>query len=317
MIAEDEIAIRCTSLVKRFGEVTAVDGIDLEVRCGECFGILGPNGAGKTTTLEILEGIQSQDSGLVQILGRFWSGRDDSELRERIGIQLQEARFAEKLTVLETVRLFRSFYRKGRDPEEVIALLELSEKRRTRVGKLSGGQKQRLALACALVGDPELLFLDEPTTGLDPQARLGIWELMGELRSRGVTLLLTTHYMEEAARLCDRVAILDRGRILALDSPSRLVSSLGSDQVIELRLDGEVETEEFSGLPHVVSVNRRNGDFLLTVSSVAGVLPALMAALDRRGVRVDSVTVHPATLEDVFLKLTGRRLRDGRGEAGK
>lgn len=311
MMAEDEIAIRCTSLVKRFGEVTAVDGIDLEVRCGECFGILGPNGAGKTTTLEILEGIQSQDSGVVQILGRFWLGRNDGELRERIGIQLQEARFAEKLTVSETVRLFRSFYRKGRDPEEVIALLELSEKRCTRVGKLSGGQKQRLALACALVGDPELLFLDEPTTGLDPQARLGIWELMGELRSRGVTLLLTTHYMEEAARLCDRVAILDRGRILALDSPARLISSLGSDQVIELRLDGEVETEEFSGLPHVVSVNRRNGDFLLTVSSAARVLPALMAALDLRGVRVDSVTVHPVTLEDVFLKLTGRRLRDG------
>jgi len=311
MIAEDGIAIRCTSLVKRFGEVTAVDGIDLEVRSGECFGILGPNGAGKTTTLEILEGIQSQDSGSVQILGRFWSGRDDSELRERIGIQLQEARFAEKLTVLETVRLFRSFYRRGRDPEEVIGLLELSEKRRTRVGKLSGGQKQRLALACALVGDPELLFLDEPTTGLDPQARLRIWELIGELRSRGVTLLLTTHYMEEAARLCDRVAILDRGRILALDSPARLVSSLGSDQVIELRLQGEVETGEVSGLPHVVSVNRRNGHFLLTVSNVAGALPALMAALDRRGVQVDSVTVHPATLEDVFLKLTGRRLRDG------
>jgi len=311
MIAEDGIAIRCTSLVKRFGEVTAVDGIDLEVRSGECFGILGPNGAGKTTTLEILEGIQSQDSGSVQILGRFWSGRDDSELRERIGVQLQEARFAEKLTVLETVRLFRSFYRRGRDPEEVIGLLELSEKRRTRVGKLSGGQKQRLALACALVGDPELLFLDEPTTGLDPQARLRIWELIGELRSRGVTLLLTTHYMEEAARLCDRVAILDRGRILALDSPARLVSSLGSDQVIELRLQGEVETGEVSGLPHVVSVNRGNGHFLLTVSNVAGALPALMAALDRRGVQVDSVTVHPATLEDVFLKLTGRRLRDG------
>lgn len=311
MRPREGIAIRCRSLVKRFGDVVAVDGIDLEVRSGECFGILGPNGAGKTTTLEILEGIQTQDSGSVEILGRTWSSRNDTELRERIGIQLQEARFAEKLTVLETVRLFRSFYRRGRDPEEAIGVLELAEKRHTRVGKLSGGQRQRLALACALVGDPELLFLDEPTTGLDPQARLRIWELVGELRSRGVTLLLTTHYMEEAARLCDRVAILDKGKILALDSPARLVSSLGSDQVIEVRLDGEVPTEEVSGLPHVVSVDRRNGDFFLTVSSVADALPALLAALDRRGVRVDSVTMHPATLEDVFLKLTGRRLRDG------
>ncbi len=311
MRSQEGTAIRCRSLVKRFGDVVAVDGIDLEVRSGECFGILGPNGAGKTTTLEILEGLQTQDSGSVEILGRSWSGRNDAGLRERIGIQLQEARFAEKLTVLETVRLFRSFYRRGRDPEEVIGILELAEKRHTRVGKLSGGQKQRLALACALAGDPELLFLDEPTTGLDPQARLRIWELVGELRSRGVTLLLTTHYMEEAARLCDRVAILDRGRILALDSPARLVSSLGSDQVIEVRLDGEVATEEVSGLPHVVSVDRRNGDFFLTVSSVAGALPALLAALDRLGVRIDSVTMHPATLEDVFLKLTGRRLRDG------
>lgn len=311
MRPREGIAIQCRSLVKRFGDVVAVDGIDLEVRSGECFGILGPNGAGKTTTLEILEGIQTQDSGSVEILGRSWSGRNDTELRERIGIQLQEARFAEKLTVLETVRLFRSFYRRGRDPEETIGILELAEKRHTRVGKLSGGQKQRLALACALVGDPEVLFLDEPTTGLDPQARLRIWELVGELRSRGVTLLLTTHYMEEAARLCDRVAILDRGKILALDNPARLVSSLGSDQVIEVRLDGEVATEEVSGLPHVVSVDRRDGDFFLTVSSVADALPALLAALDRWGVRVDSVTMHPATLEDVFLKLTGRRLRDG------
>jgi len=304
------VAIRCQGLVKHYGDIKAVDGLDLEVGAAECFGLLGPNGAGKTTTLEILEGINSQDRGAVEVLGRPWNRGNPSRLRERIGIQLQEARFAEKLTVEETVRLFRSFYRNGHDVEDVIRTVELTEKRSARVGKLSGGQKQRLALACALVGDPELLFLDEPTTGLDPQARFKIWELVEEMRGRGVTILLTTHYMEEAARLCDRVAIMDRGLIIALGSPDELVATLGADQVIEFRVEGTLEHDGLSGLPNVISLSRKNGEFLLTVSNVAETLPGLMAELRRQGVHLATLTTHQATLEDVFLKLTGRRLRD-------
>ena len=303
-------AIRCRSLAKRYGDVTAVDGLDLEVSVAECFGLLGPNGAGKTTTLEILEGINTQDRGTVEVLGSPWFRGNEFGLRERIGIQLQEARFAEKLTVDETVRLFRSFYRKGHDVENVIRTVELTEKRKARVGKLSGGQKQRLALACALIGDPELLFLDEPTTGLDPQARYKMWELVEGLRRRGVTILLTTHYMEEAARLCDRVAIMDRGRIIALGSPDALVASLGAGQVIEFRVEGDLEDGPLALLPQVISLSRENGGFLLTVSNVAETLPGLMAELRRQGAHLTNLATHQATLEDVFLKLTGRRLRD-------
>jgi len=212
------IAVRCHGLVKRYEDVTAVDGLDLEVRRGECFGLLGPNGAGKTTTIEILEGLTEPDAGEVEILGTSWA-RDGNALRERLGISLQETQLTEKLTVGETVRLFRSFYSEGRDPEAVLSQLALDEKRDSRVGKLSGGQKQRLAVACALVGDPEVLFLDEPTTGLDPQSRLQLWQIVMEFRAHGGTVLLTTHYMDEAERLCDRVAIVDHGKVIALGTP--------------------------------------------------------------------------------------------------
>src|ERR671914_1443378 len=228
-------ALSVRNLRKSYGSVLAVDGLDLEVQRGECFGLLGPNGAGKTTTIEICEGLTAPDVGDVEVLGRRWK-TDERELRELLGIQLQDTQLAEKLTVEETLRLFRSFYKRGRDVADVLGVVQLEEKRRGRVGTLSGGQKQRLALACAIVGDPELLFLDEPTTGLDPQSRRQLWELVEQLKAAGRTILLTTHYMEEAERLADRVAIVDHGRVIALGTPRELIASLGTEHVVELAL---------------------------------------------------------------------------------
>src|SRR5215212_5569324 len=229
-------------LRKSFGDVVAVDGLDLEIRPGECFGLLGPNGAGKTTTIEICEGLTDPDAGEVVILGRRW-GTDDRVLRQLLGISLQETQFAEKLTVAETVRMFRSFYPRGPETGEVIDLVQLGEKAGARVGQLSGGQRQRLALACALVGDPELLFLDEPTTGLDPQSRRQLWELIERFRAGGRSILLTTHYMEEAERLCDRVAIVDHGRTIAEGTPRELIESLGAEHVLEFAVDHRAELD--------------------------------------------------------------------------
>ena len=207
-------ALRVANLRKTYKDVVAVDGIDLNVPAGQCFGLLGPNGAGKTTTIEICEGLTEPDSGDVEVIGLRWAS-DAQALRQRLGIQLQETQLSDKLTVGETLRLFRSFFERGPAPEEVIALVQLEEKRDARVVALSGGQKQRLALACALVGDPDLLFLDEPTTGLDPQARRQLWELIEEFKKAGRTILLTTHYMDEAERLCDELAIMDHGKVIA------------------------------------------------------------------------------------------------------
>jgi len=304
-------ALRCANLVKRYADVTAVDGLDLEVRAGECFGLLGPNGAGKTTTVEILEGLTAPDSGAVEVLGERWGAGDDHALRERLGVQLQETQLADKLTVEETVRLFRSFYKRGRSVDNVIRIVELEEKRRARVGKLSGGQKQRLAVACALVSDPELLFLDEPTTGLDPQARLKLWEIVEQFQREGGTILLTTHYMEEAARLCDRVAIMDHGKVIALDAPSALVESLGADQIVEFSVKGAFEETSIERLPGVRGVRKRNGSYSLTVSEIGAALPSLLAEIERQGAEIITLTTHQATLEDVFVSLTGRMLRDG------
>jgi ABC-2 type transport system ATP-binding protein len=305
-------ALAVRALHKRYGDVVAVGGLDLEVRPGECFGLLGPNGAGKTTTIEICEGLLTPDSGDVEVLGRRWS-TDERELRQLLGIQLQETQLAEKLTVRETVGLFRSFYDRGREPEHVIALVQLEEKSRARVGSLSGGQKQRLALACALVGDPRLLFLDEPTTGLDPQARRQLWELIGELRAGGRTIVLTTHYMEEAERLCDRVAIIDHGRAIALGTPRELVETLGADHVVEFAL-GEVSslsTDVLAALAGVRSVRGSDGSWALTVGELHVALPAILAEVERRGATLAELRTHSATLEDVFVSLTGRHLREG------
>jgi ABC-2 type transport system ATP-binding protein len=225
------IGVSCTDLVKRYGDVVAVDGLSLRVSRGECFGLLGPNGAGKTTTIEILEGLLEPDAGDVQILGLRWRDHE-RELRQRLGVQLQETQLAEKLTVEETLRLFRSFYHRGRTIDELLRIVELESKRRSWVGKLSGGQKQRLAVACALAGDPDLLFLDEPTTGLDPQSRRGLWELLKRFRAAGGTIVITTHYMDEAETLCDRVAIVDQGRVIAQGTPLELIASLGVARVV-------------------------------------------------------------------------------------
>jgi ABC-2 type transport system ATP-binding protein len=304
-------ALSCAGLVKRYADVTAVNGLDLEVRAGECFGLLGPNGAGKTTTIEILEGLTSPDGGEVEVLGERWGRGNDRALRERLGVQLQETQLAEKLTVEETIRLFRSFYRRGPSVEAIIRAVELGEKRLARVGKLSGGQKQRLAVACALVSDPELLFLDEPTTGLDPQARLKLWDMIEQFRAGGGTILLTTHYMDEAAKLCDRIAIMDHGRVIALGTPAKLIESLGADQIIEFSTKGEVRDDSLRGLPGVRNLHRKDGAYSLTVSEIGAALPALLAELERQRAELIALTTHQATLEDVFVSLTGRMLRDG------
>jgi ABC-2 type transport system ATP-binding protein len=246
-----DVAFQCTDIHKRYGDVVAVDGLSLLVRRGECFGLLGPNGAGKTTTIEILEGLLAPDAGDVAVLGLRWS-RDEHELRQRLGIQLQETQLADKLTVEETLRMFRSFYRRGREVADLLRMVELEGKRNSWVNKLSGGQKQRLSVACALAGAPDILFLDEPTTGLDPQSRRQLWGILNLFRAEGGTILLTTHYMDEAEALCDRVAIVDQGKVIALDTPKALIATLGEPKVI----------------------------------------------------------THPGTLEDVFMSLTGRHLRE-------
>jgi ABC-2 type transport system ATP-binding protein len=307
----DGAAVRCRGLVKRYQELLAVDHLDLEVRAGECFGLLGPNGAGKTTTVEILEGLLTADEGDVEVLGLRW-GRDDALLRQRIGIQLQETQFSDKLKVREIVRLFRSFYREGRDVDEVLALVELEAKASSWYVKLSGGQKQRLAVACALVGRPQLLFLDEPTTGLDPQSRRQFWDLLGRFRGEGGTILLTTHYMDEAEALCDRVAVVDKGRLIALGTPAELIRSLGAEHVIEFTLadGGAPPPEALAALPGVRGVRQEDGACRLIASEVHRAVPALLQALDARGQALASLATHTATLEDVFVSLTGRSLRD-------
>ena len=246
-----ELAVKCERLRKAYGPVVAVADVTLSVLRGECFGLLGPNGAGKTTTIEILEGLLAADAGDIEVLGRRWA-HDGEHLRQRLGIQLQETQLPDKLTVEETLRLFRSFYPDGRTVEDLLHVVGLEGKRSSRVGKLSGGQKQRLSLACALAVDPDLLFLDEPTTGLDPQSRRQLWTLLEQFRERGGTILMTTHYMDEAEYLCDRVAVVDHGKIIAEGTPKELIARLGEPRVI----------------------------------------------------------THHGTLEDVFMSLTGRHLRD-------
>jgi ABC-2 type transport system ATP-binding protein len=304
-----ELAISCLNLRKHYPDVKAVDGIDLEVARGECFGLLGPNGAGKTTTIEILEGLNTPDGGEVRILGLKWSD-DEREIRERIGVSLQETQFSEKITVYETLRLFRSFYRSGRDPEELLKALSLDEKRNARVGKLSGGQKQRLGVACALVGEPDILFLDEPTTGLDPQSRLQLWEIVSGYRSRGGTILLTTHYMEEAERLCDRIAIIDHGKRIALGTPPELIARLDAPHIIEFESTPLLGEETFAQIGGFHGATRRGDRWQLRVDSLAIAVPQLLSSVETRGAKLEILSTHAATLEDLFVALTGRELRD-------
>jgi ABC-2 type transport system ATP-binding protein len=309
--SQQGFALQVRNLRKAYPDVVAVDGLDLEVYSGECFGLLGPNGAGKTTTIEICEGLNTPDSGEVVVLGRRW-GQDDRALRELLGISLQETQFSEKLTVAETLQLFRSFYPVGADPTDVISMVQLQEKAGSRVGQLSGGQKQRLALACALVGDPELLFLDEPTTGLDPQSRRQLWDLIEAFKSDGRSILLTTHYMDEAERLCDRVAIVDHGRTIALGTPRELISRLRAEHVLEFALaeDQMVDEDPLRRIDGVCAADRRNGTYRLQVGELHRAMPALLHELRRQGVQLAELRTHSATLEDVFVSLTGRNLRN-------
>jgi len=302
-------AIRCRGLVKDYGALRAVDGLDLEIRAGECFGLLGPNGAGKTTTVEILEGLLPATSGEVELLGRNWKA-DGHLLRQLLGISLQETNLADKLTVEETLQLFRSFYTAGPEVNDLLELVSLTDKRKAWYVKLSGGQKQRLAVACALVGDPKILFLDEPTTGLDPQSRRQLWTLIERFKSEGRTVLLTTHYMDEAQRLCDRVAIVDKGKVIALGTPRELIHSLGGTEVVEIKCDGALDESGLRRLPGVHTVKAHPDGLSLTVEHLHKTLPLLLAHVQSAGCNLTGLSTHHATLEDVFVSLTGRHLRD-------
>jgi ABC-2 type transport system ATP-binding protein len=310
-------AIRVQELRKvyrgRSGPILAVDGIDLEINQGECFGLLGPNGAGKTTTVEILEGLNQPTSGDVEVLGLRWA-TDETAIRERIGVALQETRLPDKETVREIVTTFRSFYKNGLSPDDVIERVALEGKSDAYIEQLSGGQQQRLAVALSLVGDPEILFLDEPTTGLDPQSRRQLWDLIRDVRERDHTVVLTTHYMDEAERLCDRVAIVDRGKIIALGSPSALIARLGGDHIVEFALEAngaQLPADDFLGLDSVLAARAEaDGGYSLTVAEPHRAIPALLDALERLDRPLARLTTRHVSLEDVFVSLTGRHLRD-------
>ena len=309
MTEVSNLAVSCVGLKKHYSDVKAVDGLDLSVGLGECFGLLGPNGAGKTTTIEILEGLTPRDAGDVSILNRTWE-RDERELRERIGISLQETQLSDKLTVIETLTLFRSFYRSGHEPDQLLRDLSLDEKRNARVGKLSGGQKQRLAVACALIGNPDILFLDEPTTGLDPQSRLQLWDVVARFRAGGGTVLLTTHYMDEAERLCDRIAIVDHGRLIALGTPKELIAKLDAPYIIEFTSEPHLDEEAIRAVTGCRGCTRRGDAWQLRVDSLAVAVPQLIGAIDARDAKLVTLSTHAATLEDLFVSMTGRELRD-------
>jgi ABC-2 type transport system ATP-binding protein len=310
-------AVRCRQLIKRYGKQTAVDGIDLDIVRGECFGLLGPNGAGKTTTVEILEGLNRPDSGTVTLFELAWDSGRDQELRERIGVQLQETQLGDKLRVVEVFELFRSFYREGRSVDELIAVLDLEAERSKYYSKLSGGQKQRVALGCALVGKPDLLFLDEPTTGLDPRARRNIWAVVERFRAEGGTVLLTTHYMEEATALCDRIAIMDHGKIIARGTPRSLVDGLGLVQFVEFEASSPPDEAALAAVAVVASVERRRERYRLRIDRSLAALRAVLAELERQAIVPIGLSTHQATLDDVFLQLTGRALETEPAASGE
>ncbi len=301
--------IRVEGLVKRYGEIKAVDGIDFEVAGGEVFGLLGPNGAGKTTTVEILEGLRSPDGGRASVLGVDVATAADS-LKPRIGVSLQTASLYPKLTVVEVIDLFRSFYPHTRSTEDLVNALELGERRNAQTRELSGGQRQRLAVALALVNDPELIFLDEPTTGLDPAARRSLWDLIRELKASGRTVLLTTHYMEEAEILCDRLAIMDHGHILEMGTVDELISKRFKQRAVHFDNVASLTEPELQALPGVSSVKHDGDETLLYTNDVATTIGALLGLTEARNVEPQNLGVRRASLEDVFLDLTGRALRD-------
>lgn len=310
----NEPAIACRNLVKRFGSHVAVAGIDLTLPRGACLGLLGPNGAGKTTTVEMLEGLTAPDEGSVELFGIPWGRGRDEELRKRIGVQLQETQLADKLTVYEVFTLFRSFYDRGRHPDELLQMLDLGQERDRGFALLSGGQKQRVALGCALAGNPDLLFLDEPTTGLDPRARQSLWGVVEQFRAAGGTVLLTTHYMEEAATLCDQIAILDHGKVITEGTPHALIDALGLVQFVEFELAGVLNREALLAHSFVEQVEERHGRYRLRIECSLSSLIAVLAELERQGLTPVGLSTHQATLDDVFLELTGRALQGDEAE---
>ena len=301
-------AINCSTLVKYYGEIQAVAGIDLQVEAGSCFGLLGPNGAGKTTTVEMLEGLHRPTSGTIRLFGEGWGEGRDHAIRERIGVQLQDTQLGDKLHVDEVLTLFRSFYPKGRSTEELLKLLDLEAERHQQYSRLSGGQKQRVAVACALVGTPSLLFLDEPTTGLDPRARQSLWKVVERFRADGGTVLLTTHYMEEAAALCDEIAVMDHGKIIAAGTPRSLVDGLGNVQFLEFETPDTLDTGAITALSAVESVEHRGQHYRVRLDRSLGALSTVLAEIDRQHATPIGLNTHQATLDDVFIQLTGRAL---------
>jgi ABC-2 type transport system ATP-binding protein len=302
-------AVVVEDLVKSYAGARAVDGISFSVETGEVFGMLGPNGAGKSTTVEIIEGLRDADSGRVEVLGMDIR-RQSREVKERIGVSLQSTNLTPNLTAFELLELFGTFYAKSQPPDDLLARLGLEEKRNARVQTLSGGQQHRLAVALALVNDPDLIFLDEPTTGLDPQARRSLWDVVQSMKQAGKTVFLTTHYMEEAEFLCDRIAIMDHGRILALDTPEALVRAEFTERAIQFTAPEGAMAEEFTDLPGVSRAAREQSDIVLYTDAVPRTLGALLERAEARGMEIGDIHVRRATLEDVFLKLTGRRMRD-------
>ncbi|HET6285415.1 MAG TPA: ABC transporter ATP-binding protein [Amycolatopsis sp.] len=297
--------IEVENLVKRYGDHTAVDGVGFTVEQGEIFGILGPNGAGKTTTVECVEGLRVPDGGTIRVCG-IDPRRETGELRQLLGAQLQESELPDKLEVGEAMELYGSFYRDPADWRELLAMLGLTDKIGTRFRRLSGGQKQRLSIALALIGNPRVAVLDELTTGLDPQARRDAWDLIERVRERGVTILLVTHFMEEAERLCDRLAVIDSGRVVALDTPAGLVSSVDDRQRVRFRPSAPLDHSVLTALPEVTSVDRA-GDQLV-VTGTGNLLLAVTTVLARNQVTAAGLRVEQASLDDAFVALTGRTI---------
>lgn len=305
-----DAVIQVQGLVKRFGALTAVAGVSFEVQRGEIFGILGPNGAGKTTMLECIEGLQTSDEGTALVLGMS-AQKHPEKVKDRIGVQLQASAYFERLTLTEILDLFGRMYSRRVAPMKLLEMVDLSDKAKATVKVLSGGQKQRFSLAASLVNDPELVFLDEPTTGLDPQARRNVWELIQRMHDEGRTIVLTTHYMEEAQNLCGRVAIMDAGAIVALDSPAELIKGLPTPFHIRLATTTPVPIEELGGLAGVQQPVRQDGDhYVLPSTSAEETIPQLLGWLTGKGVSPLYLEVISATLEDVYLELTGKELRD-------